>query len=285
MEKQNRNTILVTWDNTDVSEFALQHAIRIGNIVENNIRLVHVSEPPHKFSIEEEEKEFTRIVADLSTKYSVPLGGVVLKGKIFKVISEYANDSDASMVVMGTHGIKGMQKITGSWALKVIVGSTIPFIVVQDKPHSSERYNSIVFPIDFKMENKEKLQWAIFLGKYFDSKIFLFKAPITDKSLQKKININLNFAMKFLIKNNISYEIHTGKKSSRFPDETIEFAQKINADLIIITTTKFINFTDYMLGAQEQYIIANSSKIPVMCVNPRASFASMGQFMFGSVQP
>ncbi len=285
MDTQNRNTILVTWDNTDVSEFALQHAIRIGNIVENNIRLIHVVDQHHKVPLEEEEKEFAKTVSELSSQHSVPLGGVVLKGKITKVISEYANDSDASMVIMGTHGIKGMQKITGSWALKVIVGSTIPFIVVQDKPHSSERYNSIVFPIDFKSENKEKLQWAIFLGKYFDSKIFLFKAPISDKSLQKKININLNFAMKFLIKNNILYEIHTGTKASRFPDETIEFAQKINADLIIITTTKFINFTDYMLGAQEQYIIANSSKIPIMCVNPRASFASMGQFMFGSTQP
>jgi len=285
MDTQNRNTILVTWDNTDVSEFALQHAIRIANIVENNIRLLHVVDQHHKVPVEEEEKEFAKTVSVLSSQHSVPLDGVVLKGKIFRVISEYANDSDASMVIMGTHGIKGMQKITGSWALKVIVGSTIPFIVVQDKPHSSERYNSIVFPIDFKSENKEKLQWAIFLGKYFDSKIFLFKAPLSDKSLQKKININLNFAIKFLIKNNISYEIHTGKKASRFPDETIEFAQKITADLIIITTTKFINFTDYMLGAQEQYIIANSSKIPIMCVNPRASFASMGQFMFGSVQP
>ena len=285
MDKQNRNTILVTWDNTDVSEFALQHAIRIANIVENNIRLLHVVDQHHKIPVEEEEKEFSKMVSVLSSQHSVPLEGVVLKGKIFRVISEYANDSDASMVIMGTHGIKGMQKFTGSWALKVIVGSTIPFIVVQDKPQSNERYNSIVFPIDFKSENKEKLQWAIFLGKYFDSKIFLFKAPISDKSLQKKININLNFAMKFLIKNNIFYEIHTGNKASRFPDETIEFAQKINADLIIITTTKFINFTDYMLGAQEQYIIANSSKIPVMCVNPRASFASMGQFMFGGTQP
>jgi nucleotide-binding universal stress UspA family protein len=285
MDTQNRNTILVTWDNTDVSEFALQHAIRIANIVENNIRLLHVIDQHHKVTVEEEEKEFAKTVSVLSSQHSVQLEGVVLQGKIFKVISEYANDSDASMVIMGTHGIKGLQKITGSWALKVIVGSTIPFIVVQDKPHSNERYNSIVFPIDFKSENKEKLQWAIFLGKYFDSKIFLFKAPLSDKSLQKKININLNFAMKFLIKNNISYEIHSGKKASKFPEETIEFSQKINADLIIITTTKFINFTDYMLGAQEQYIIANSSKIPIMCVNPRASFASMGQFMFGSTQP
>ena len=285
MDAQNRNTILVTWDNTEVSEFALQHAIRIGHIVDNKVRLVHVMDA-HTKNPDKERKEFEEVVSRLSGQYGQEMKAVVLKGKIFKEISGYANDSDTSMVIMGTHGIKGVQKITGSWALKVIAGSTVPFIVVQDKPQSNEeRYSSIVFPIDFKSENKEKLQWAIFLGKYFDSKIYLFKAPVTDRSLQKKVNINLNFAMKFLIKNNLSYEIHTGTKASRFGEETIEFAQKIGADMIIITTTKFLNFADYMLGPQEQSIIANSLKIPVMCVNPRATAASMGQFMFGGMQP
>jgi hypothetical protein len=46
-------------------------------------------------------------------------------------------------------------------------------------------------------------------------------------------------------------------------------------------TTKNITAADYILGASEQYIIANSSKIPVCCVNPKASFAKVGQFMYG----
>ncbi len=286
IKNKNRNTILVTWDYTEVSYYALLHAIRIAKNVENNIRLVHIIDHTiAKKNFAEIENKFSKSVQDLETKHKMPLEGVLLEGKIFNEISNYANDSDASMVIMGTHGIKGVQKITGSWALKVIVGSTIPFIVVQDKPHTDERFKSIVFPIDFKSENKEKLQWAIYLGKYFNSKTYLFKTPVTDKSLLKKVNTNLNFAIKFLIQNNIDYEIRTAHKSSKFPKETIDFAQKINADLILITTTKYINFADYVLGAQEQYIIANSSKIPVMCVNPRAHFTPMSQFMFGRLQP
>jgi hypothetical protein len=38
--------------------------------------------------------------------------------------------------------------------------------------------------------------------------------------------------------------------------------------MIVVLTTKNINFQDYVLGADEQKIIANSAKIPVMCVNP-----------------
>ena len=179
------------------------------------------------------------------------------------------NKKDISLVVMGTHGMKGMQKLTGSWALKVIVKSTVPFIVVQDPPADQERYHNIVFPMDYRKENKEKTKMAIFMGKYFDSKMNILVTTATDKNLIKKTKINLNFAIKYLIQNNIEYQIHEVPKGN-FAEQTLDFAQKINADLILIVTTKNITFADYMVGASEQYIIANSSKIPVCCVNPKS---------------
>lgn len=282
MEK-NRNTLLVTWDNTAMSEYALLHALRIARIADNNIRLVHiVDQSDGNAPMDQIEAEFQKQVDECSEKHDFEFQGIVLTGSIFKEIAAYANDSDALMVIMGTHGMKGLQKVTGSRALRVIVGSTVPFLVVQDKPPQEERFSSIVFPIDFKAENKEKLQWAIYLGKYFDSKVYLFKAPVKDKGLQRKVNINLTFAVKFLLQNNLDYEIFTAKKSSQLARETIEFAKEKNADLILITTTKNISIADYMLGAAEQQIIANTSKIPVMCVNPRAAIVHMGQFMWGA---
>lgn len=275
--------IIVPWDYTGVAEYALIHAIRIARNVENEITLLNIIHPDEgKRNIDQGDEKLEKAAQELSRKHDFPLNFHVLEGSIFNAISQYANETEASMVVMGTHGIRGMQKLTGSWALKVIVGSTVPFIVVQDKPMNQDRITDIVFPVDFRMENKEKLQWAIFMGKYFNSKIHLFKTPVVDKSLLRKTNTNLNFAIRFLIQNNIDYEIHTARKSSKFAKETIEFAQKIRADMILITTTKDINFTSYILGAREQYIIANSSRIPVMCVNPRASDVRMGQFMYGS---
>ncbi len=273
----------MTWDNTEMSENALLHALRIARNVDNQIRLVHiVDQADSRTSMDQITSDFQLQIEEHSRKYDFDLQGIVLTGSIFKEIASYANDSDALMVIMGTHGIKGMQKVTGSWALKVIVGSTVPFLVVQDKPKTEDRFSSIVFPIDFKAENKEKLQWAIYLGKYFDSKVYLFKSPVKDKGLVKKVNINLTFAVKFLIQNNLDYEIHTATKSSQMAKETIAFAREKNADLILITTTKNISIADYMLGATEQQIIANSSKIPVMCVNPRAAIVHMSQFMWGA---
>ena len=276
-----RNTLLVTWDFTDVSENALIHAIKLSNNVENKIRLVHVIKPKNPVLLKESEKKLKKEILRIKNEYNISVDSVILQGSLFSAITNYIKDSDVNMVLMGTHGINGIQKYIGSHALRVIVGSSVPYIVVQEKPINMERCTNIVFPIDFRSENKEKLQWAIYLGKYFNSKVHLFKAPVSDSSLLKKVNVNLNFAIRFLIQNNLDYEIHTAPKSRSFGKEILSFAEEMHADLILITTTKHISVFDYLFGAPEQYIIANPSHIPVMCVNPKATFAKMGDFMFG----
>ncbi len=279
--EENKKMIVVPWDFTPVADNALAHAVKISNMINNSITLLHIVS--NGISPQEETK--TRIIMKQlaesnSQKYNVPVNYYISKGSIFTSIAEFVNEKEASLVVMGTHGMKGMQKLTGSWALKVIVKSKVPFIVVQDPPADQKKYHDIVFPIDFKKETKEKIQMAIFMGKYFDSKIHLLVGTSFDKGLLKKINTNLNFTIKYFIQNNIEYEIHKLPKGS-LAEQTIDFAQQIMADLIVIVTTKNITFADYVLGASEQQIIANSSRIPVCCINPKASFASVGQFMGG----
>jgi nucleotide-binding universal stress UspA family protein len=279
--EENKKLIIVPWDFTPVAESALAHAAKIGRMVGNDICLLHIVDPDIKVRAEGEKKTLlSHVASEGNKKYNLNVTSFLSKGSIFTAIAEFANSKEASLVVMGTHGMKGMQKLTGSWALKVIVKSKVPFIVVQEPPADQDRYHNIVFPIDFRIENKEKMGMAIYMGKYFNSKIHILKTATTDKSLTTKTNRNLNFAVKYLIQNNVEYEIHQ-VPHGKLAQHTIDFAQKINADLILIVTTKNITFADYMLGASEQYIIANSSKIPVCCVNPKASFARTSQFMGG----
>jgi len=279
--EQVKKSIMVTWDFSSVSYNALKHAIRMSNIVKYNIVLFHIVKEPEE--VEAAREKIERTVEDIKNDLGEEVSYYVHHGKIFKEIADYASDEEnhVDFVVMGTHGMKGGQKLFGSWALKVIAGSSVPFIVVQDDPPEKDRYTDIVFPIDFKSENKEKLQWAIFLGKYLNSKIHLYKAPVADKNLQKKVNVNLNFAIRFLIQNNIDYEIHSAQKSGNFQKEILAFSKKIHADLILITTTKHLTKADYIFGAKEQYLLSNNEKIPVMCVNPKSNFAKVGQFMYG----
>jgi nucleotide-binding universal stress UspA family protein len=279
--EQERKSIMVTWDFSEVSYNALKHAIKMAHILKNTIVLFHIV--TEESEVKSALARMDSVVGEIKNDLGEEVSYYVHHGKIFSEIAEYASkeENNVNFVVMGTHGMKGKQKLFGSWALKVVAGSSVPFIVVQDAPPEKDRYTDIVFPIDFKSENKEKLQWAIFLGKYLNSKVHLYKAPVADKNLQKKVNVNLNFAIRFLIQNNIDYEIHTAKKSSNFQKELLAFSKNIHADLILITTTKHITTIDYIFGAKEQYLLSNSERIPVMCVNPKSNFAKVGQFMYG----
>jgi nucleotide-binding universal stress UspA family protein len=279
--EEHKNLIVVPWDFTPVASHALAHAVKVSRMVGNEISLLHIVEAGiSPKALAEKRAHLQKAAEENSKKYNVSLAWQIAKGSIFHAIAEFANEKEASLVVMGTHGMKGMQKLTGSWALKVIVKSKTPFIVVQEPPADQERYHNIVFPIDFRSENKEKMTMAIFMGKYFDSKIHMFVAGTTDRGLAKKTKVNLNFAVKYLIQNNIEYQIHEVPKK-KFAQQTLDFAHEIKADLILIVTTKNITFADYAFGASEQFIIANSSRIPVMCVNPKVSFIKTGQFMGG----
>ena len=84
MEKS-RNTLLVTWDNTEMSENALLHAIRIGRHVNNSIRLVHIVEAAKaKEGLEEIKNEFQQRLDELSKIHKYELQGIVLTGNFTK---------------------------------------------------------------------------------------------------------------------------------------------------------------------------------------------------------
>lgn len=278
---EEKKTIIVTWDFSSAAINALKHAVQIAKIVGDKVALFHV------IASEEERQATENKLEEACKKHSKELGYEVIyllkEGSIFDEISDYVSEETnyVNFVILGTHGMKGGQKLFGSKALRVISGSTVPFLVVHKEPSEKSKYTDIVFPVDFKSENKEKLQWGIYLGKYMNSRIHLYKYPAKDKSLMKKVNVNLNFAVRFFIQNNIEYEIVEAPSAKTFTKDVLVYSKNVNADIILITTTKHLTKLDLLFGAKEQYMIANEEGIPVMAVNPMSNFAKVGQFMYG----
>lgn len=265
-EQANKKPIMVTWDFTKKSQFALEHGINLSKELKTEIILIHIAK--NDKGARAAKKKMDVLAAETQNKNHVKANVMVPIGSIFTTISEVASDVHAEMVIMGTHGMKGMQKLIGSWALKVIAGSKVPFIVVQAPP-SSHGFKKIVFPLDFRGENKEKIQWIYYIGRLYNSMFYIIKERVTDRKFRKGIHSNLLFTEKYLRSNNIVYEIHSSPGKKDFTTETIEFADQIEADLLLIMTTRNIGIADYVLGANEQRIISNRYGIPVMCVNPR----------------
>ena len=273
--ESSKQLIVVPWDFTDVAKYALEHAVRFAKIVDADIGLIHIIKR-QKDAVDAINK--LKTVADETEKnYNIKPQLIVREGSIFKTITDIVEETDAIMGIMGTHGMKGMQKFTGSWALKVIVGTSAPFVVVQAPP-AHEQFSSIVFPVDFKKEDKQKLRWANYLAQFFNTKLHLVHTDSTDTLVIKQTKSNLIYAKNYLGTKGINYDIVALKGKGTLPEESIKYAAQVNAGLILIMTTKNITLQDYVLGADEQMIIANEAKIPVMCVNPRTDLTKHGTF-------
>jgi len=196
--------IILPWDFSEKAEFALEHAMLYSDLMDVDIALVHIVKKQSE--IEEATEKINEKIKSVKGKLKNAVHPIVREGSIFTSITEIIEEFDASLAIMGTHGMKGMQKITGSWALKVITGSKCPFIVVQDSP-SRKEIKDIVLPIDFKMENKEKLVWTNFLSQFLHSTFHLCYVDSSDLIVKKRTKANMSVAVKYMDERNIEYQI------------------------------------------------------------------------------
>ncbi|WP_430814232.1 universal stress protein [Carboxylicivirga sp. RSCT41] len=268
-----KNTILVPYDFTEVANNAVQHAIKVAGELDANIHLLHIAKKEEQ--IAELEEKLANDAAEIKEKWGVLPSTSVKEGTIFKTINSVVEELECLLVVMGTHGMKGLQKLTGSWALKVIVGSKIPYLVVQSAP-KREDYQKIVFPVDYKSENKEKLKWIQFMYQFSKPKVYIYASATKEGIIDSRTKANVVFSKKYLEEKGIDYELVLSEGDASFSQETIQFSEKIDADLVLVMTTRDIAFHDYVLGAYEQYIIANSAKMPVLVINPRTDLMKYG---------
>lgn len=279
MEKLER-PIIVPWDFSQVAENAFQHAVIISKTVNREILLLHIVAEEKQISAKNEE--LIASAEKLSTEFGKKPHFTVKQGSIFKTIGDVAKEYKAEMIIMGTHGMKGAQKLFGSKALRVVVSSRIPFLIVQGKP-TKEKFKSILLPIDFKKENKEKANWIYYLARNFEAKFTILKSRAKDKGFRRNIISNIKYIESFLKSHDVEYEIVTTAGKQSFKKEVVEYAKENEIDLILIMATRNIKLADYLFGAPEQFIIANPYNLPVMAINPRPLVIKGGFRATGSV--
>lgn len=258
--------ILVPLDFTPTSGYALDHALKIAKVMNLNITLLHIINH-HK----EEATSISKLneIADSTLRlHGINVAKVTMIGNIYTTISDIASQTDCALVVMKTDGAKGAQKYTGSKAIKIISGSKSPYIVVQQPP-SKDKFVDIVYPIDYRVENKELLSYILNFSKFYDFKLHLLKIHTTDRVFLKNITNNLNFAKSMLESKHLNFEVYIGKGKKDYGTEINDYAHSVNADLIITQLQRNLTLSKFIFGVKEQKIIANPYKIPVLCVNPK----------------
>ena len=264
--KGTSKTILVPTDFSKVAEYALQHAVRVSNVVKEPISILHIVQS--EAQVNEAKQKLAEIIAGVKEKYGIEPNPIVRIGSIFVDIAKVANEINASIVIMGSSTIREMDESRVSWTLKVITSCKVPFVTIQEPP-VNKRYDDVVSPIDFTTENREKHEWISYFCDYYLSRFHLIKPNVTDPELLAKIDINMASARKFLDQKGAKYVEYTTPGVKPYDQEILEMAVNIRADLIVLMTTPLDKEGEFVVEPLEQYILANARHIPVMSVNPQ----------------
>ncbi len=260
------STILVPWDFSSSSIFALKHAVNVAKIRHLSITILHI------IKADKDETKYLenlkRVANENQDKTGIKTNALIQKGNLYKCIRQLAALPNTVLVVMKTDGVRGSQKYFGSRAIKMMLGSKIPFIVVQEPP-LHETFENIVLPIDYRTENKELVSYLLNLSKYYSSKLHILKIFTKDPFYKKNIANNINFAKSMFEGKQIPFEIINVPGKENEAKEITFYAKQINADLILIQLHRNLTATNFLFGVKEQRIIANEYKIPVMCLNPK----------------
>ena len=279
MDITKKKMMLVPTDFSEVADLALEHAIMIAKTFDNDIALLAIYDTGNlitsifsKNATEEmvEKSMQTKLEAikiEVKEKHNINIQTVVRSGNsIYKLIVETAEELGCDSIVMGTHGASGLKKIMGSNAQRVISHSEVPVIVIKEK-HFGDGYKNIVFPIDLTFETRQKVKWAIHLAKKFNSTINILSFRENDEFLENKIHANNNKVVSQFEEAGVKFTSYFLKDKSGLAKETINYAENMKADLIMIMTQQDESFTELIVGSYAQQIV-NNSPIPVMAVTP-----------------
>ncbi len=261
------NILLVPTDFTAVAECAVNHAVCVAKTVGGEIALLHVIAKEKERSAVQEKLE--KIAADIISRHNIPVKCIVKDGNIFDDIGGVADVLGAKLIFMGTHGVKGMQHITGSHAIKVITNSNVPFVVVQER-NERQGYKRIVLPMDLTKESKQKLDLTMRMANYFKSKVYIFSQYENDPFLKNAVDRNAAYARNEMKKHGIEYELVSAKEKGDFVKQLNSYAASVDADLIAIVNSHERGVHELLHGTSERDVITNEAQIPVMCVNPQS---------------
>lgn len=258
-------TIVVPTDFSKVAEAAIEHALGLSKSINADVVLLHIIG-------KEKEKEAAEVKLKLQADILCKESGVNVTyeariGNIFDDIGAAASDLNAKLIIMGTHGVKGMQHITGSYAVKVITHSSVPFIVVQERGFRNG-YKNLLLPFDLSKDTKQKLNLAINIATVFNSKVYIIHPKETDEFIMNAINNNVALAKKELRINQIEFDVKMADEKGNFVKQFLAYAAVIDADLIAVVNSQEAGFPEIFAGTDERQIIGNEAQIPTMIVNP-----------------
>ena len=263
-----KNVYLVPHDFSAVGDAALQYALFLGKRVNTEIILLHLA------SSKGEAIKASMKIDDLISKTDAPaqvsFRKVVREGNIFEDIGKIAKREEAQLIIMGTHGATGMQKLFGSNAMKVVTSADIPFLIVQKDTPLVEPKN-IVVPIDLTKESLQIVNNAGDMANIFNAEVHVLGEKQSNEVAGQQMKNRILIVKNQYDERSIPCKIELVETSGSYPKKIMDYVKRNEIGMIAIAYHSESLLPQFDTFAQS--LITNDQKLPCMVLNSKPASA------------
>lgn len=283
----NIKKILVPVDFSATSERALEQAVFLAktnkaqivmlNCVEGAMAVsgpdyfgVPVADPLtlQKHAMNWARKHMEALKNELKRNGAPKVSYLIKNGSPYRRIMSVAEAIKPDIIVMGTHGVSGIQEfLAGSNTFKVVSHVHCPVLSVQ-RAIKKAGFKNIVVPFRNKAHSREKVDYAIHIAKLYGATMHVLGISYDkDKAAIKKMEFEAQQIKKIAEKSGVktTEKIITGSYTSK---AILAYAYSKKADLLVtMADTDKEGLADYFIGSVSQQLV-NHSHIPVLSVHP-----------------
>ncbi|WP_353779416.1 universal stress protein [Winogradskyella sp. 3972H.M.0a.05] len=270
--------IIVPIDFSEHSEYALETAANIAKKHNAQILALHMLEISETyltkghldlnaetaFFLKRAEQKFDEALSKPFLE-GITITPIIKHFRVFSEVNDIAEEHDADLVVMGSHGASGLKEMfIGSNTEKVVRHSEIPVLIVKHSPILTD-FETVVFACDFSEDSIASYQKANALFDKFGATLNIVYVNLPDNRFLSSSEMEQRVANFFKSANG---NLDKMKDVSYVCDYSIEkgilnYANVIGADLIAVATHGRKGLAHFFEGSISEDI-ANHSTLPVM---------------------
>lgn len=279
----NSQKIVITTDFSETSMLAIKHGAFLAQYTKGSVYLVHIiTKHWEKFNVftptvtlDNLEKasgavqeKLNQLAEDIKAQYGVEVTTVVNSGNPTSEIVKFAEEIEAGLIVMGTHGYSAWEDLTiGSNALKVITKSPCPVLTMSQ--HSSKfGYNKIILPIDTSAHSRHKVIPTLELAKQFSAHVYGLGLLTADEGPKRHaMEVMLHQVEVAAKERGVMYSSEIIENVKNRAVSTVQYCETKGGDLIAIMTDQDAELSGFFLGPYALQVI-HHAKVPVLSIKP-----------------
>lgn len=282
--------ILFPTDGSDGASWALEHALDIATTHGATLHLLNVADTTRESltqiqgqvvdTLESEGNKVVNEAADQAEERDIPVIANVLQGEPHSTIVDYAADREVDLIVMPTHGRRGLTRLLlGSTTERVVRTSPVPVLTVRPDAETEPvyPYRDVLVPTDGSECARAALDLGIDLAGEEETALHLLS--VVD-STTLGVDVRAELQVEYLeqhARNILADAASVAADAGVDPADTtiefgtpiyrgiLEYAETHDVDVIVAGTHGRSGLDRYLLGSVTEKLV-RTAPVPVLTV-------------------